>query len=338
MKFKAGCLAAVFVVAAVGVWGKGVYDRGTTPTAAGEVFLVRYEGKGFSEVVKDLESRKVVGDAGAFETVAKLRGARTAIQDGTYQFKPGMTMDEIFRSLGSPVNQMVRLPEGWWIARTAKRLEEKGVCPAEDYIELAGKPKEFKDVVEFELPEGSLEGYLYPDTYELPPLLGARGVIVRQLRAFESKVAAKLGTDGLERALIVGSMVETEAALDEERPMVAAVIENRLERNMRLQIDATVLYGLQEWRKLERGETGRVDSPYNTYRVAGLPPGPICSPSFKSIEAAMNPDTHDYLFYVRGEGLSHLFAEDYDQHRANIRKSNEIRKRELAEANQEGSE
>ena len=163
---------------------------------------------------------------------------------------------------------------------------------------MAGKPEEFAEVVDFELPKGSLEGYLYPDTYDLPPMLGAKGVITRQLRAFETKVVKKLGAEGLDRALTIGSMVELEAALDEERPRVAGVIENRLKKGMRLELDATVLYALGEWKELGPGVVRTVKSPYNTYLNAGLPPGPIGSPGAKSIEAAMNPETHNYLFYV----------------------------------------
>src|SRR5690606_35264400 len=118
---------------------------------------------------------------------------------GTYAFKPGMTMDQVTTALKNPLKQNVRIPEGWWISRVADRLEAKNVCTAEEYAELAAKPEEFKDVVDFELPEGSLEGYLYPDTYDLPPMLGAREVIKRQLQTFQKKVVDKVGTDGLDR-------------------------------------------------------------------------------------------------------------------------------------------
>lgn len=314
-------------------WVKGVYDRGTTVTEVTEPFLVRYEGESLDEILADLEERKVVAYPDAFKTVADYQNIPLRSGTGTFEFRGGMTILEVSEALGNPITQMVRLPEGWWIARSAQRLEDRQVCTAEEYIELANNPAEFADVVSFELPKKSLEGYLYPDTYELPPLLGARGVIVRQLQNFEKRVVKKYGVDGfgeggLHQVVTLGSLVEVEVALDEERPMVAEVMRNRLEQNMRLQIDATVLYALQDWRKLEAGEVNRVESPYNTYKNNGLPPGPICSPALRSIEAVLNPAEHDYLFYVRGEGMSHLFSSTYDGHLQNIKKSNAIRKAE----------
>ncbi|MEZ5163636.1 MAG: endolytic transglycosylase MltG [Fimbriimonadaceae bacterium] len=250
-------------------------------------------------------SEKVVKDASAFIFRAKIERKQQLIADGTYEFEPGMDFDKVILNMKKPLSTMVRIPEGWWIARVAKRLEEKQVCKADEYIELANNPSEFKDDVSFTLPEESLEGYLYPDTYDLPPLIGARSAIKRQLQAFQKKVVDELGEEGLERAVNVGSMIELEAALDEERPIIAGVIENRIKQGCG-QLDATVLYALQEWKQLGPGVVNTVDSPYNTYRNAGLPPGPIGSPSFRSIEAAMKPATHDKLFYVARPNRSPL--------------------------------
>jgi UPF0755 protein len=214
------------------------------------------------------------------------------------------------------------LPEGWWITRTAERLEENGVCAADEYRRLADDPSQFQKSVKFKLPTGSLEGCLFPDTYDLPPLLGARATIERQLQAFESKVLPILPEDAdLQRVLTVASMVELEAARDDERARIAGVIENRLRRGMRLEIDATVLYAEQNWRELGPGQVRKTDSPYNTYRRGGLPPGPIGSPSLKSIQAALRPERHGYLFYVARPDRSHYFAATYPDHLANIRRA-----------------
>jgi UPF0755 protein len=115
-------------------------------------------------------------------------------------------------------------------------------------------------------------------------------------------------------------MVELEVAKDEERPIVAGVIENRLKRKMPLQIDATLLYGIGKWRRLTFKDYKEIKSPYNTYTHQGLPPGPICSPTVKSIEAALHPATHNYLYYVAMPEGYHLFAETYKEHLANIKK------------------
>jgi len=297
------------------------FDKGTAPMPDGPEIMVRWDSMSFDDAISELEDKGVVRDAWLFTRLAKLEKKAVKVGAGTYSFRPGMTMDEVVKSLKTPLSQNVRIPEGWWISRVAKRLEEKGVCKADEYIELAGKPEEFKDVVSFDLPEESLEGYLFPDTYDMPPMLGAKAVITMQLRTFEKKVVDKIGTEDLSRALIVGSMVELEAALDEERPRVAGVIENRIKDGMRLQIDATVLYALGEWKELGPGVVNTVQSPYNTYLNSGLPPGPIGSPGLKSIEAAMNPESHNYLFYVARPNRSHYFTSDYGLHRAAINKA-----------------
>lgn len=323
-----GVLVLAGVIALAG--GAALYGWAQLrPTAPGEEFLVRYDpGRPLRSVLDDLQTRGVVRDARLWTVYAQLKGRGGRIPAGTYRFRPGMTAGEVLESLRRPITQRVRVPEGWWIARVARLLEEKGVCPAEEYVRMAHSPELFAQTVSFPLPESSLEGYLFPDTYELPPLLGARGVIERQLRTFERRVLGILppGAD-LHRTVVVASMVELEVALDRERPLVAGVIENRLRRGMPLQIDATVLYALQDWRELPPGFVRTVESPYNTYLYDGLPPGPIGSPGLASLRAALKPARHDWLYYVALPDRSHLFARTYEEHRANIRRRKEALER-----------
>ncbi len=321
MNKRARFLVGLVVGSAIGLGGVTWFNKQLEPMPAGPETMVRWSAKSIEEAAADLAELKVVRNPRVFVWYLKLTRQTPQIGEGSYAFKPGSSPDEVLKSLRNPVTQMVRIPEGWWISRVAKRLEDKNVCSAEEYIKLAGQPEKFSEVVTFQLPKDSLEGYLYPDTYELPPMLGAKAVIERQLRAFENKVVKSFGKKDLDRAVTVASMVELEAGLDEERAKIAGVIENRLARNMRLELDATVLYALGEWQVLGPGVVRTVKSPYNTYLNAGLPPGPIGSPSAKSIEAAMNPDSHGYLFYVARPDRSHLFSRTYDEHRANIRKA-----------------
>jgi UPF0755 protein len=186
---------------------------------------------------------------------------------------------------------------------------------------LVRQPQEFKGVVDFPLPSDSLEGYLYPDTYDFPPLYGARNAIKRQLKAFQEKVYEPLGRPkNLHRLVTIGSMIELEVMKDEERPKVAGVIENRVKQNMYLGIDAALLYGIQKWRQLTLDDYRNIDSPYNTYTHKGLPPGPICSPTYASVKAAKNPSHHNYLYYVAMPTGYHMFAPDYPTHLANIQR------------------
>lgn len=325
---RAAIFGGLFLIVAVGLWWFNLESRAMAKTPPGEQVYWRSSGESFEKVIDGLADKGIIANPQEFVSYAQLTRKAFRPKVATYELKPGMSFSEVLGALQKPVSQMVRLPEGWWAARTAVRLEEKGVCSAQEYIALVKNPAEFQADVSFPLPADSLEGYLYPDTYDLPPMLGAKGVIRRQLKNFEEKVYSVVKTDDLHRALTVGSLIETEVAVDKERPIVAGVIENRLRQNMRLQLDATTLYAIQEWRQLKGGEAVTIDSPYNTYRVFGLPPGPICSPTTKSVLAALSPSANSYLYYVRGEGMTHLFGSTYSEHLQNIRKSNEFRRRE----------
>lgn len=293
------------------------------PTGAGKAFFVRYDSPlPVKTVLTDLQKRGVVRDAMVADFYSRLLRKPRQIRRGTYEFRPGMKIEEVYKSMENPIRQMVRLPEVFWASRTAKILEEKGVTTNDDYMKWVNDPQAFQSYVSFPLPKtGSLEGYLYPDTYDLPPMLGAKETIIRQLKTFEQKVFKKLPpkTD-LRRALTIGSMVQLEVMLDNERPKVAGVIENRVKQKMPLQIDATVLYGLQEWRRLTFKDYKETDSPYNTYRIKGLPPGPICSPTLPNVLAALNPDKHPYVYYVALPEGRHLFSSTYAEHLKNIEK------------------
>ncbi|MBI3721213.1 MAG: endolytic transglycosylase MltG, partial [Fimbriimonas ginsengisoli] len=227
--------------------------------------------------------------------------------------------DQLLKTLGSPIRQLVRLSETRWASQNGALLEQRLVTPAKDYIALVRQPAAFKRLVSFPIEGDSLEGYLFPDTYDLPPLLGAKETILRQLRAFEEKVWKPLGKPkNLRHRLIVASIVQLEVAREDERPLVAGVIENRLARKIPLQIDATVLYAENRWGALATKELHSVDSPYNTYEHTGLPPGPICSPGLKSIQAALHPARHDYIFYVALPDGRHIFARTADEHARNV--------------------
>jgi UPF0755 protein len=321
---------AAFMALAVGMVATySWYIAALAPMPETQPFYVRYEeGTTFDGVVEDLIGRKVLRDRTAFRLYCYLSKADRTVRVGTFEFRGGMTPQQVLRVLKRPIEQQVRIPEGWWIARVAPRLEEKGVCTAQEYIDAAHNPDLFRDDVSFPLPKDSLEGYLYPDTYDLPPLLGAEAVVRRQLQAFEEKVwneFNKLPRGGvppdLHTVVTKASLVELEAGVDADRPRIAGVIENRLAGGQRLQIDATALYAIQEWKVLQPGEIATIESPYNTYKVDGLPPGPIGSPAWRSVSAVLQPERHTFFFYVARPDLTHYFSATYDEHLRNIRKA-----------------
>ncbi len=293
------------------------------PMPSGKEFYVRYNDPlSLNTALQDMQKRQVVRNAGIASWYARYKKTPRQVKSGTYQFKPGMTLEEVLASLQKPIRQMVRIPETYWASRVGTLLEQKGVATKADYMKWVNDPQAFQKYVKFPLPKsGSLEGYLYPDTYDLPPLLGAQQTIIRQLKNFEKRVASKLDPNiNLTRAVVIGSMVQLEVAQDQERPIVAGVIENRIKLGMPLQIDATILYGLQEWRRLTFKDYREANTPYNTYRRKGLPPGPICSPGQKSIEAALSPAKHTYLYYVALPEGRHMFSSTYPEHLKNIEK------------------
>ena len=301
------------------------------PTPKTKPFYIRFgERTPLPSVLEALQQRGVIRNDSAFETYAKLKHKSAPIEVGTYRLNGGMTANQILITLKHPVSQMVRLPETNWAARSANILQREDVTTADEYLALIHQPQLFQNDVDFPLPKDSLEGYLYPDTYDLPPLLGAKETILKQLKAFQEKVYDKLNKPkDLQRLVTIASMVQLEVAKDDERPKVAGVIMNRLDKNMRLQIDATLLYGIQKWRALTLEDYKTIDSPYNTYTHDGLPPGPICSPALPSVEAALHPAKHNYLYYVAQPNGYHLFSPDMPGHEANIRKAAQER-RELA--------
>jgi UPF0755 protein len=292
------------------------------PMEKGSPQLVRYDAKQpLSNILHDLQERKIIRSAAALGLYARVKKKVIVVEAGTYSLSPGMTADDILGALTDPVSVKVTVPEYYWITRTAELMEKLNVAKADEYTDLAHKPQEFAKSVTFPLPKDSLEGYLFPDTYKVQPLVGAKPAIQQQLQAFEKRVWKGLHQPkNLRRAIIIASIVEREAKLDRERPIIAGIIENRLAKNMPLEVDATILYAQQNWHEPTRADIRNTISPYNTYKNKGLPPGPICSPGLKSIIAALHPVKSDYLYYVAMPDGHSLFAKTLDEHNRNAAK------------------
>lgn len=322
-KKGAGCIGFITFLVITGIVTGVALNQQIQPMPNGEPFYLRLQsGTDFTKLLEQLEERKVVRDPAAAKIYLTLKRVPMRVRSGTFQVRPGMTIEELMGVLQKPIKQMVRMPEGWWIKRAAAVLERKEVCTAEEYMAMASEGARFQNEFSFPLPAGSLEGFLFPDTYDFPPLLGAEEVVRRQLKAFEQKaqpLLKDLDEKEVKRVLTVASMVELEAGVDPERPTIAGVIENRIKKGQRLEIDATVLYALQEWKNLGPGVVRTVKSPYNTYLNDGLPPGPIGSPGLMSIKGALNPQQHNFYFYMARPNRTHRFATTYQDHLKNIR-------------------
>lgn len=301
-------------------------------------------------IAQDLQAAGLIGDALLFEAYVRAGGLANRLEAGEYTLNATMTIPEIATALQNSVapGVTVAVRPGWRLEQVADYLTTAGVAGGEAYrrlalaADLSGLAPEDRQRYSFLqfLPAGqSLEGYLYPDSYELPrDGASAVDLLQRQLDAFEQRVMpiyweaiAQGGTElELHDLLTVASIVEREAVLDEERPLIAGVYLNRLARGMRLEADPTVQYAMgyqpdsgQWWKTpvfLE--EYSQVISPYNTYLNAGLPPGPIAAPRLASIQAVLNPAQHDYLYFVAEPGGTgrHVFARTFDEHLENVRR------------------
>ncbi|HWD41059.1 MAG TPA: endolytic transglycosylase MltG [Fimbriimonas sp.] len=312
--------AAVLLLIGFVCWGW--FRAALSAMPSGQRFYYRFhEAVSLEAAIERLHSLGVVRNPGAMRLYAWLHRAPSTVQVGTYRAAPGESADEILKGLAHPVRQSVRLPETNWARRNANLLEKDDVTTAREYLALVNNPAEFEGEVGFPLPSKSLEGYLYPDTYNLPPLLGARAVVQRQLKAFETKVWERMGhPSDLNRIVTIASLIELEAGRDEDRPQIAGVIQNRIKKGMPLQLDASLMYALGKWRRLRFKDYRTIKSPYNLYLHKGLPPTPICSPSVKSIEAAMNPAHNDYLFYVALPSGESLFSKTFEEHKRKIKR------------------
>lgn len=327
---------------------KSQLQRPAGPTSSPVEFVVE-PGTPARVIAANLKSARLIADARLFEAYLRVNGLSNRLEAGTYQLKPSMTPIEIAEALQHSRAKSVSLtiPEGWRLEQTADYVAASGPVNGNDYRELAAKgevsglpgiPADAYAFLEARPAGVSLEGYLFPDTYELPAEgATASDLIQRQLTRFAERVLpeyAKATTEGqtlltLHQVLTLASIVDREAVLPEERPIIAGVYLNRLAQGMKLEADPTVQYALgfqpesEQWWKtpMSLEEYGQVDSLFNTYLHEGLPPGPIASPGLDAIKAVLYPTKHDYLFFVARPGGSgeHVFSKTYEEHLENVR-------------------
>jgi UPF0755 protein len=270
------------------------------------------EGETVDGVVADLESHGLVRSAFWFRWYARLRGLGGKLRAGRYRLDTGMGASALVARLEMPPDaRTVKLvvPEGLTAEQIAQRVQSDGLGIAASTYLGEERTGHFSDGFLAGRPAGSpLEGMLFPDTYQVPVGASAHDVVSQQLEAFVAKALPMLATPPkgftAYQVVVVASIVEREARLPSDRPMVAGVLYNRLARGMDLQVDASVMYGLgQPGQNPTAGDLER-DTPYNTYLHAGLPPTPISNPGLASLEAAAHPTPSPYLFYV-SDGCGH---------------------------------
>ncbi len=298
-----------------------------SPVGEGPPKLVAVgQGATAQRVAARLKSRGVIRSEIAFQVVVRWQKQASKLQPGTYEVSPAMTLVDIANMIasGKTASGMVTIPEGFTVKQIAGRLEKAKVCTEQQFIELCttgGKAL----TAPYKLP-ANLEGYLFPDTYRLPVGMGARAAAQEMVSATTKRLytpnekAISSQKLSFHELMTVASLIEREARIAVDRPMISGVIRNRLSKKMRLQIDATVLYAKQQHQAIVYHKDLWVESPYNTYRNAGLPPGPIASPGVSSFKAALMPADTNALYYVAKSDGSHLFTDTYDKHLAAVKR------------------
>jgi UPF0755 protein len=316
----------LLVIAGLAVAADLLLPAGFFPRHEKRSILVE-RGQTLNQVATELERVGLLRGTLSFEVLARLMRLDRHIKAGQYSFQLGTTVPELLRAFARGMSglNLVTIPEGLTLVEVGVILSRHLGVPITAFDSL-GHDKAFLDSVQVSAP--SLEGYLAPNTYEfLPgtsPEVAFRTMVGRQMEVLRRAAAGRdslpLGLS-LYQMLTLASIVESEAQVDDERPRIARVYLNRLAHGMRLQADPTVAYGMgmRPQSRLYLRHL-KFNSPFNTYLYEGLPPGPICNPGEKSIEATLNatPGEDDFYFVARGEGR-HLFAHSYEQHLENIR-------------------
>jgi UPF0755 protein len=318
---------------------------GATPATGQKVIFTVQPGESVTTIADNLKKAGIIDSPTWFRFRLKLKGLESSLKAGRFQVTPGMDTDQLIGVLStSPAEIGLRFTviEGQRIGEIADKLARDGIVDAAKFTELAGTAAgaaQYND--DFLKASGrpadqGLEGYLFPDTYEIKQSEGDNSdvVIKKMLGTFEQKITPDMLQQmkdrqvSLHQVLTIASIVQREGKVKEELPTIAAVFWNRVARGMQLDADPTTQFALGKagdwWPNLDKfiqqgKKLADVDNPYNTYRVSGVPPGPICNPGLDAIQAAVSPAQNDYLYFVaRSDGSgTHLFAKTLDEQEQN---------------------
>ena len=278
------------------------------------------EGDSFYSIVSRLSNENKIKSPLLIKIYSKLTNLNLEVVPGNHTLEQSMSLKEMAEALKEISNAntvTITIPEGFTIDDIAVRVSENGICTKDEFLSAVKNyplPSYVKDDPDKRY---NLEGFLFPDTYNFDAGVKPEYIIETMIKRFEeiwSKVSTgfNIKSEDIEKVITVASIIEKEARVDKDRPLVASVIYNRLAQDMPLQIDATVIYAHGYYIENVRNRHLAIESKYNTYLHDGLPVGPICNPGVASIEAALNPAKTDYLFYLLASDNEHYFTNNYD--------------------------
>ena len=314
-------LGALFLSISLILFVGFLYGFVSTPfhQRPGTVELKVDRGESFSSVTGRLEEHGVISHKKIFTLWARLWSLDKKIHWGLYRFELPMAPRKVLNRmvLGQGVFHRITVPEGLTLTEIASLLERQGLGDREKFLKEAGNPELLSL---YGLEGKSVEGYLFPDTYYFPSTAGERDVLMAMMEHFDERFsplmeeqAKGLGLDR-HRVVTLASLIEKETGDEAERPLVSAVFHNRLKDRIPLQSDPTVIYGLKNFKGNLTRRDLRNPSPYNTYLIRDLPPGPICNPGFASLWAALFPAEVSYLYFVSKNDGTHFFSETIGEH------------------------
>jgi len=293
-------------------------------SGAGPVIIEIPRGSHTQDVLRLLKEHNLIDSENVALGYVMLSGLRGKLKAGEYLFDMPMTVGDVVDKIASGKIYLHKftVPEGLTVSDTATRWEEQGFGSAEDFRNAAMKSVSL--IHDLDKTADSLEGYLFPETYYFPirttPAQAIEAMVARfheVITKLHQHVPQEQWPANLRQAVILASIVESEAAHDDERTLIASVYENRLKKNMLLQCDTTVIYALaleHRYRGTLTLKDLKFDSGYNTYVYPGLPPGPIMNPGYDSLLAAFQPASTKYLYFVRTTDRHHTFSETLAAH------------------------
>lgn len=307
-------LAAVMIATTVWFMYQNTYQ-------GPDVTFTVLPGETFGAVNARLSNQGLISNPRLFHWLARYQGNMEKLRAGAFPINHGMKMSDVLETLihGQPFLTSVTIPEGKNLWEIAAILEKAGLVEPSQFITMAQDPTFTESLG---IPAPTVEGYLFPETYRFAPGTPVKDILTTMIREFHRRIGRLNEAHSFlspHEVVILASMVEKETGAKIERPQIASVFLNRLRKHMRLESDPTTIYGI--WENYH-GNLKREDlqtlTPYNTYRVAALPAGPIANPSLEAIQAVMNPALSENLFFVSKNDGTHAFTKTYADHRAAV--------------------
>jgi UPF0755 protein len=291
--------------------------EGSSAGAEKDVLIPR--GATIGKIAERLKREGVISRPGLFKLLLRMTNGEHRVRAGEFRFRLAMRpMDALYTLYeGEPIVHPLTVPEGWNVRQIGEIVERQGLGDGKKFIELGLSPQM---AAKYKINAPSLEGFLFPDTYHFSRIDGEDRILDTMVRRFLSKFtddyrkrAEAMGFT-LVQLVTLASIIEKETGVANERKLISAVFHNRLKKKMRLQSDPTTIYGIQNFDGNLTKAHLLTTTPYNTYKIAGLPPGPIANPGWDALVAALEPAPEEYLFFVANGQGTHLFSKTYREH------------------------